>query len=151
MTVNAVPEGYHTITPYLIVQDANALVDFIKRAFGAKEVHVMRGPKGEIAHADLLVGDSHVMLGQANGPWPAMATSIYMYVPDCDAVYRKALEAGGTSVQEPKTQFYGDRHAAVKDPCGNTWWPATHVEDVPPQELEKRAADAARQRQAQAN
>ena len=108
---------------------------------------------------DLLVGQDpleierhwNAMLGQATGPWPAMATSIYMYLPDCDAVYRKALEAGGTSVQEPKTQFYGDRHAAVKDPCGNTWWPATHVEDVPPQELEKRAADAARQRQAQAN
>ena len=78
-------------------------------------------------------------------------TGVIAAAPDCDAVYRKALEAGGTSVQEPKTQFYGDRHAAVKDPCGNTWWPATHVEDVPPQELEKRAADAARQRQAQAN
>ena len=151
MTVNAVPEGYHTITPYLIVQDANALVDFIRRAFGAKDVHVMRGPKGEIAHADLLVGDSHVMLGQAHGPWPAMPTSIYVYMPDCDAVYRKGLEAGGTSVQEPTTQFYGDRHGAVKDPSGNIWWIATHVEDVPPQELEKRAADAARQRQAQAN
>jgi PhnB protein len=146
--VKPVPEGYHTLTPYLVVKGASALVEFLTRAFGAKEVHVMRGPKGEVWHADLLVGDSHVMLGEANGPWTAMPASIYMYLPDCDAAYKKALEAGGTSIQEPQTMFYGDRHAAVKDPCGNTWWPATHVEDVPPQELEKRSKAAAQQRQA---
>jgi PhnB protein len=144
MAIKPVPEGFHTVTPYLVVKGANALVDFITRAFGGKEVHLMKGPKGEIRHGDLIVGDSHVMLGEADGPWPPQPTSLYVYLPDCDAVYRKALAAGGTSVQEPKTQFYGDRHGAVKDPCGNTWWIATHVEDVSPQEMDKRAAATGR-------
>jgi len=146
MAVRPVPEGYHTVTPYFTVKGAADLVTFLARAFGAKEQHVMRGPKGEVWHGDMIVGDSHVMLGEANGPWQPMPASVYLYVADCDATYKKALEAGGTSIQEPKTQFYGDRHGAVKDPCGNTWWIATHVEDVPPEELEKRAAAAARER-----
>jgi uncharacterized glyoxalase superfamily protein PhnB len=146
MPVKPVPDTYHTVTPYLVVTDAAKLVDFMKRAFGARDVHLMKMPDGVIAHGDLLVGDSHVMLGQGNGPRPAQTTSLYVYVPDCDAVYKQALAAGGTSVQEPKTQFYGDRHGAVKDPCGNTWWIATHVEDVPAAELEKRMAAAARER-----
>ena len=148
MAVKPVPEGYHTVVPYLVVKGANALVDFVKLAFGAKEHHVMRGPNGEVWHGDLTIGDSHVMLGEANGPWQAMPSSLYLYLPDCDAMYKQALEAGGSSVQEPKTQFYGDRHAAVKDPTGNTWWIATHVEDVAPEELERRARAAASERQA---
>jgi uncharacterized glyoxalase superfamily protein PhnB len=119
----------------------------MKRAFGAKEVHVMEMPDGTIAHADFVIGDSHVMLGEASGPWPPQTCSIYLYLSNCDGVYAQALTAGGTSIQEPKTQFYGDRHGAVKDPCGNTWWLATRVEDVPPAELERRAAEAVRQRQ----
>ena len=147
MPVKPVPDTYHAVTPYLIVKGAAQLVDFMKRAFGAKEVHLMQMPDGTIAHGDLAIGDSHVMLGEASGPWPAQSTSLYLYLPDCDAAYKQAIAAGGTSIQEPKTQFYGDRHGAVKDPCGNTWWIATHVEDVPPAELERRAAEAARQRQ----
>jgi PhnB protein len=147
MAVKPVPDTYHTVTPYLIVKGAAQLVDFLKRAFGAKEVHLMKGPDGGVAHGDLLVGDSHVMLGEANGPWAPQPTSLYLYLPDCDATYKQALAAGGTSVQEPKTQFYGDRQGAVKDPSGNTWWIATHVEDVPPEELGRRAANAARERQ----
>jgi|SRR5215216_3782237 len=147
MAVQPVPDTYHTVTPYLVVKGASQLVDFLKRAFGAKEVHLMTMPNGDVAHGDLLIGDSHVMLGEANGPWPSQPASIYLYVPDCDAGYKQAVAAGGTPVHEPKTEFYGDRHGAVKDPSGNTWWIATHVEDVPPQELEKRAAEAARQRQ----
>ena len=112
-----------------------------------RRVRVMQMPDGTIAHGDLRIGDSHVMLGEAGGPWAPQPCSIYLYLSDCDGVYAQALAAGGTSIQEPKTQFYGDRHGGVKDPCGNTWWIATHVEDVPPAELEKRAAEAARQRQ----
>jgi PhnB protein len=146
MPVKPVPDTYHTVTPYLTVKGASALVDFITKAFDAKEAHMMRGPSGEVWHGDLLVGDSHIMLGEANGPWPAMPSQLYVYLPDCDAVYKQALAAGGTSIQEPKTQFYGDRHGAVKDPCGNTWWIASHVEDVSPEELKKRAAAAAQER-----
>jgi uncharacterized glyoxalase superfamily protein PhnB len=145
MPTKPVPDTYHTVTPYLVVKRAAQLVDFITRAFGAREVHVMKGPNGEVRHGDFTVGDSHVMLGEASGPWPSQPCSLYVYLPDCDATYKQAVAAGGTSVQEPKTQFYGDRHGAVKDPCGNTWWIATHVEDVSPSELERRAAEAARQ------
>ena len=147
MAVKPVPDTYHTLTPYLIVKGATQLVDFMKRAFGAKEVHLMQIPDGTIAHGDFAIGDSHVMLGEASGAWPAQTTSLYLYVADSDDTFTRAVAAGGTSVQEPKTQFYGDRHGAVKDPCGNTWWIATHVEDVAPGELERRAAEAARQRQ----
>ena len=147
MPVNPVPDTYHTVTPYLVVKGASQLVDFITRAFGAREVHLMKGTNCEVLHGDFTIGDSHQMLGEANGPWTPQPSAIYLYLPDCDATYKQALAAGGTSVQEPKTQFYGDRHGAVKDPCGNTWWIATHVEDVPPAELERRAAEAARQRQ----
>lgn len=149
MAVKPVPEGFHTVTPYLTVNDAVLLVDFIKRAFDAKEIHVMKGPNGEVWHGDLVIGDSHVMLGQANGPWPARPSTIYLYVPDADATYKQALAAGATSVQEPATQFYGDRHGAIKDCCDNFWWIATHVEDVPPEELERRAREAAERRTSQ--
>jgi len=142
MPVKPVPDGYRTVTPYLTATDAAALLDFVKKAFGAKEHHVMRGPDGGIGHADLMIGDSHVMMGQARGEWTPMPSQIYLYLPDCDAVYRQAIAAGATSVQEPKTQFYGDRHGCVKDSNGNLWWMATHVEDVAPDEMERRAKAA---------
>lgn len=150
MTAKPIPDGYHTVTPYLIVEDAQKLLDFVERAFGARMHHVMRQPDGAVAHADFVVGDSHVMAGQAQGPWKPMRTSIYLYVPDCDSVYRQALQAGGTSLAEPTTMFYGDRHAAVTDPCGNQWWIATHVEDVPEEELARRAQAEMKKRTAPA-
>jgi PhnB protein len=142
MALKPVPEGYHTVTPYLTASDAEGLLQFIKQAFGATEHYVMRGPDGEIRHGDVLVGDSHVMLGQAGGEWKAMPAQLYLYVPDCDAVYRQALAAGATSVQEPKTQFYGDRHGCVRDRWGNLWWAASHVEDVSEEEIAERAKAA---------
>jgi PhnB protein len=138
MAVRPVPEGYHTVTPHLIVDDAEKLLEFVERAFGARMRHVMRRPDGAVMHADFVIGDSHVMVGQANGPWKAMPAGVYLYVPDCDAVYRQALQAGGTSIMEPTTFFYGDRHGGVTDPCGNQWWVATHVEDVSDDELKRR-------------
>jgi PhnB protein len=138
MDVKAVPEGFHTITPYLTVDNANGLLDFLKRAFNAKEHHVMRGPDGSVGHADVVVGDSHVMLGQARGEWTPMPSQLYLYLPDCDAAYRQAIDAGASPVQEPQTMFYGDRHGCVKDLCGNLWWMATHVEDVSEEEMTRR-------------
>ena len=138
MSVKPVPDGYHTLTPHLVVDDAEKLLDFVERAFGARMRHVMRTPEGTVMHADLVIGDSHLMVGQANGPWKAMPSCLYLYVPDCDAVYRQALQAGAASIMEPATFFYGDRHGGVKDPCGNQWWVATHVEDMSDEELQRR-------------
>jgi uncharacterized glyoxalase superfamily protein PhnB len=146
MAVKPVPDGYHTVTPYLVSTDAEKLLNFLKTAFGGTESHVMRGPDGAIWHADLIVGDSHLMLAQASPQHPALQAAVYLYVPDTDATYRAALAAGATSTMEPADQFYGDRNAGVKDALGNMWWIGTHVEDVAPEELERRAKEVAAQR-----
>jgi uncharacterized glyoxalase superfamily protein PhnB len=137
--VNPVPEGYHTVTPYLTVADADALMGFVKNAFGAQEVLAHRGPDGSIQHAEAKIGDSIVMMGRVGGESKPLPGMIYLYVPDVDLVYRAAVNAGGKSLQEPTDQFYGDRTAAVEDPCGNQWYMATHIEDVSPEELRRRA------------
>ena len=137
-----VPDGYHTVTPYLVVEDAGKLIEFLTAAFGAKLRSSHKRPDGKVAHAEGGIGDSIIMLGSAQGDAKPMTTALYMYVPDCDTLYRRALAAGGISIGEPKDQFYGDRHGGVKDPCGNTWWIATHIEDVSEQELMRRIAGA---------
>ena len=101
----------------------------------------MDGPAGRIMHAELAIGDSVIMLGEAMPQWPAKSNSLYVYVEDVDTTYQRAIQAGATSVREPSNQFYGDRSGTVTDPFGNTWGIATHVEDVPPDELKKRAEE----------
>jgi uncharacterized glyoxalase superfamily protein PhnB len=141
MAVKPIPEGYHSVTPYLAVEGADKLLEFVKKAFDAVDAHeCMRRPDGTIQHAKVRIGDSIVMLAEASGPWKPRPSTLYLYVNDADATYRRALEAGATSLQEPATHFYGDRSAGVQDPTGNFWWVATHVEDVPPEELKRRAA-----------
>ena len=140
--VRPIPEGYHTVTPYLIADDVAKLIEFTKRAFGAKEIHSHKGPDGRIAHADVVVGDSHIMMGGARGAIKPMPCALYLYVPDVDALYKSALAAGATSLMAPADQFYGDRNGGVQDFAGNQWWISTHVEDVAPEELERRAAVA---------
>ncbi len=142
MPVKPVPDGFHTVTPYLVVRDAGRLLDFLVRAFGAEVIERMASPDGIVRHAQLKVGDSMIMLGTAPPDRPPMTTMIYLYVDDADAVYRRAVAAGGVSVLEPVDQFYGDRHGAVADEFGNEWWIASHVEDVSPEEMERRAAAA---------
>jgi PhnB protein len=139
MSVKPIPDGYHSITPYLVISGAAKLIDFLTRAFGAKEIHLMAAPDGTVMHAELEIGDSRVMMGEAKGQWPPMPSMLYLYVKDCDAVYKRALDAGATSVSEPADMFYGDRHGAVKDSSGNFWYIATHKEDVAPEEMERRA------------
>src|SRR4051794_30563563 len=143
MAVKPIPDGYHSVTPYLTVPDAAGLIDFLRRAFGAQEVHRFTRD-GAVSHAEVRIGDSVVMLGQAGGEWKAMPAALHLYVPDADAVYRRALQAGATSLREPADQFYGDRMAGVRDPAGNYWWIATHVEDVSPEEMRRRAEAHAR-------
>jgi PhnB protein len=137
--VKPVPDGYHTVTPYLVVKHAAGLIDFLKHAFDGKETICMTKPDGTIGHAEVRIGDSTVMIGEECGQWQAMPCAIYLYVPDTDAVYKQALQAGATSVMEPTNQFYGDRNAGVKDAFGNLWWIGTRIEDVSPEELRRRA------------
>ena len=144
--VKLIPEGYHTVTPYLTVQGAARLIDFLKKVFDARETERFERPDGTIGHAELRIGDSVVMLGDVQGESKATSSAMYVYVNDADTIYKQALEAGATSVMEPADQFYGDRHGGVKDPAGNYWWIATHIEDVSPEELKKRAAAFMKQR-----
>jgi PhnB protein len=137
---NPVPEGYHTVTPCLVVHGAQKLLDFLKAAFGAKETFCFRAADDRIAHAEILIGDSIIMLADATPESEASSTALYMYVEDVDAVYAHPLEAGGKSAGKPTNQFYGDRSARIIDPLGNRWGIATRIEDVPPEELERRAA-----------
>ena len=146
MDVKPIPEGYHTVTPYLVVDGADKLIDFLKQAFGAEERFRMAGDGDRVGHAEVAIGDSVIMMGDAatapsGRSFPAM---IHLYVENADEMYRKALEAGATSLREPADQFYGDRTGGVTDPFGNQWWIATHVEDVPPDEIARRA-EAARE------
>jgi len=142
--VNPIPPGYHTVTPYLVVADAEKQIDFLKNAFGAELKYSHKGPDGRIGHAEIKIGDSVVMLAQARPPWEPKPMSFYLYVEDCDAWYKRALEAGAESTMPPANMFYGDRHGGVRDMHGNDWWVATHIEDVPPEEIERRAAAAGR-------
>ena len=139
MAVKPIPDGYHSVTPYLSVPGVAKLLDFLQQAFEAQELHRMPRPDGTIMHAEVMIGDSLVMMGEPMGSSQPMFGSLYLYVHDVDAVYKRALQAGATSTSEPADQFYGDRSAGVKNPVGNQWWIATHKEDVPPEEITKRA------------
>ncbi len=148
MTVKKIPEGYHSITPYITVDDGHAALAFYKAAFGATEVMLL--PMGErVAHAEFKIGDSHVMLGEE---WPDMnilspktrggtSTGLMIYLDDVDAAFARALAAGGTQVMAVENQFYGDRSGKIADPFGHQWTLATHVEDVDMAEMERRMAE----------
>lgn len=136
---NPIPKGYHSVTPFLAIKDVAQLIDFAKRAFGATELSRFEKPDGSIMHAELKIGDSIIMLGDVSPGQPPSRATLYLYVEDADAVYQQALNAGATSVQKPADQFYGDHTGGVTDPGGNQWWIATHVEDVPMDELKRRA------------
>ena len=142
MAVKPIPEGYHSITPYLVVKGAARLIEYLKQAFDAKELHRMSRPDGTIWHAELQIGDSRLMLGDATAQWQPLTGALNLYVEDVDLTYERAVEVGLESVMEPATHFYGDRSGGVKDPFGNFWWISTHVEDVPPEEVARRAAAA---------
>jgi PhnB protein len=150
MAAKPIPDGYHTPVPYLTVDDAARAIDYYQRAFGAKERGHMGSPDGKIAHAELEIGDSVVMLSD---PFPQFSTKppselggssagVFLYVEDVDAVVQQAVDAGGTVESEVADQFWGDRFGAVTDPFGHSWFIATRVEDVPPEELAERARAA---------
>jgi PhnB protein len=139
MATKSIPEGYHSITPSFCVDGAQEFINFLKEVFAAQDRFKMDGPGGKVMHAELSIGDSAVMVSDVMPQWPAKSNSLYVYVDDVDATYQRALKAGATSVRAPENAFYGDRTSAVQDPFGNIWGIATHVEDVPPDEMQKRA------------
>ena len=138
MPVNPIPEGFNTVTPYLTVDNAQSLIDFLQQAFNGKLTYKMNDDKGNVRHAEMKIGDSMIMIGQARDEWRPKPANLVLYVPDCDALYKKALAAGGKVVREMATQPYGDRSGGIEDPQGNTWWVSTHVEDVSDEEMQRR-------------
>ncbi len=141
MAVKPIPEGYHTVTPYMTVPDLLRMLDFAKAAFGAHVYEAIADDTGTVRHAEMQIGDSRVMVGQARAEHPANQSRLYLYVENTDEVYARAIAAGAKSIMEPSDQFYGDRNAGIEDPQGNQWWIATHVEDVSPAEMERRARE----------
>jgi len=142
MAVKPKPEGYHSVTPLVLVKGADRLIDFLKKAFGATEVYRFPSPDGSVMHAEIKIGDSVIMVGEAMRETPPMPAALYLYVNDTEAAYRKALDAGGESIEAPDDKFWGDRVAMIKDFAGNKWWIATHVEDVNSDEISRRARQA---------
>jgi PhnB protein len=138
MTVKPIPEGYHTITPYLIVEGAGKLIEFIENVFEGKVTTKIQDDSGRINHAEMKVGDSMLMLAEASEEWKPTKTMLHLYVEAVDETYQKALDAGAESVKEPNDQFYGDRNSSVKDAFGNIWGISTHIEDVSDEEIERR-------------
>lgn len=131
------PDGYGIVTTYLAVRHAGAVLEFIKKAFGGKVVEKHLNPDGSIMHASVKIGDTHVMLGEC--PNENIRTAmLYMYVSDCDAVFKKAVKAGGKPVMKPKDQFYGDRSGSVSDKGGNMWWIATRPAKKAPAKKAKK-------------
>lgn len=155
MSVQPIPAGYHSITPYLIVHDAAAAIDFYTRAFGAEEVLRMNTPQGKVSHAEVRIGDSHVMLADEHPEMGARspktiggtACSFLFYCEDVDAQFQQALAAGATEKRPVQDQFYGDRSGIVEDPFGHSWSISTHQEDLTPEEIEARIAKMAQQQQ----
>lgn len=138
MSVNHIPEGYHTITPYLVVEDAEKLIEFIQTVFDGKLIFKMNNDDGKIGHAEIKIGDSHLMLADASEEWKPTKTLLHLYVENADEIYQKALDANAVSIKEPADQPYGDRSAAVRDSFGNIWGIATHIEDVSEEEMKRR-------------
>ena len=141
--VNPIPQGYGTVTPYLIVDGVSKLIDFLKETFHAEERARINDKEDHVGHAEIKIGNSIVMMADSTAQYRPIPSQLYVYVDNVDDTYERAMKAGGTPEQEPTTQFYRDRTAAVKDPTGNVWWIAAHVEDISPQEMDKRMKDRA--------
>lgn len=134
------PEGYHTLTPQTIVEDAPATIEFLVDVLGA-EVDFIFDNEGFVMHSELLVGDSRVMVSSASEDFPAFQLMLHIYVDDVDATFAKAVAHGATALREPEDQFYGDRTGGVRDSQGNQWWFSTNIEDVPEEEIRRRMAE----------
>jgi PhnB protein len=159
MAIKPIPDGYRTVTPYLIIKGAADAIDFYKHAFGATEMLRMADPQGRVGHAEIKIGDSVIMLADEH---PAMgyrsprslggsSISILLYLEDVDGVFERAVKHGAKAQRPVENQFYGDRSGTLEDPFGHVWTVATHVEDVPPEEMKRRAEAAMKSEKATTN
>ena len=147
MTVKPIPEGYHSVTPYLTIDGAAKALDFYKKAFNALEKFQMPTPDGKIGHAEIIIGNSTIMMADPceESPTPSpqelggSSMALYLYVDDVDTLFAQAIKAGATEIKPLKDEFYGDRIGAIKDPYGHIWYLATHKEDLTPEEIDERA------------
>jgi PhnB protein len=146
MAVKPIPDGYHSVTPYLIIKGASRAIDFYKKAFGASEVMRFPGPNNTVMHAEIQIGDSRIMLADEGNEYKSPQSvggspvSLMIYVPDVDKVFSQAVSAGAKSARAVQDQFYGDRSGNLIDPFGHVWTVATHKEDVSEQEMQRRMA-----------
>ncbi len=140
-TIKPIPAGYHTLTPFVVADNASGFIKFLKKAFYTQLNYLMEAVDGLIRHAELKIGDSAIIVASATEIHKSMPGMLNVYVEDCDQVYEKALKAGAESMAKPANQFYGDRSAGIKDSWGNIWWIATHVEDVSNEEIKRREAE----------
>jgi len=149
-SVKAIPDGYHVVTPYLVVESAAEAIEFYSRAFGAQELYRMPGPDGSVMHAEFRIGDSNVMIADENTPMGSKSpktlggspASLLLYVEDVDAAFQQAVDAGATVVMPVADMFWGDRYGKLQDPFGHDWSVATHIEDVSPEQMAERMAAA---------
>jgi PhnB protein len=141
MSVKAIPEGCTTVTPWIISRDTAAVIDYLRNAFDAEELGRVINAGGTIGHAEVRIGNAIVMLFDGDPSWPATPAFLRLYVEDAHAVHRRAVEAGGVSISEVTHLAFGDVVGRVRDPFGNVWWIQTHIEDVTPEEMERRFGD----------
>lgn len=137
-SVQPIPEGFHTVTPYILADDATGLIEFIKVAFDGEVEYMMKSDDGKIRHSTVRIGNSPIMISSGNEEYTPMPCMLHLYVKDVDSIYKQAVNAGGQSLREPTDEFYGDRSAGIKDNWGNQWWLATHIEDVSDEEMKER-------------
>jgi PhnB protein len=147
MAVKPIPEGYHTLTPHIVVSDAAKAIEFYEKAFGAKEVMRMDGPGGSVLHAEIKIGDSPIMIAEEHPDMGVRSplsiggspVTLNLHVADCDKMFNQAVSAGATATMPPADQFWGDRYGKLKDPFGHHWAISTHTEDLTPEEIGNRA------------
>ena len=135
--IDPVPGGYPQVIPFLIVKGAPGLIDFLEKVFGAEETDRVTMPDGRVAHSEVKIGESMIMISETSEEYPPNPTMIHIYIDDVDGVYKRAMEAGAESVMAPEDRFYGDRACMVKDATGNSWGIGTRIREIPPEEIEK--------------
>lgn len=140
-----VPEGFHTVTPFIVVNGAEKFIDLVKKAFGAEVTFLTKSDEGHVRHATIRIGNSMIMVADADERSEPTRSTLYLYVEDVDSVYKQAVNAGTTSLREPTDEFYGDRSSGVRDAWGNQWWIGTHIEDVSDDELKRRMEKMSRE------